>query len=732
MTSTRRMFLAQAVAVAGASILAADIEPGMFAEETITGGWYGRPMRWAQVAFVDDDIGNYSLSFWMDYLKRLHVDAACLSAGGVTAFYPTEIPLHHRSAWLGSMDSFGEISAGCRKLGMNVVARTDAHACHQDAYDAHPEWIAVDAKGAKKRHPSDPTLWITCALGPYNFDFMTSVHEEITRKYKIDGLFTNRWAGSGMCYCESCETQFHAFSGLSLPRTSNPQDPARRQYIVWHQQRLFELWRLWNSKIRAINPGASYIANAGGGALSDLDMKTIGELSPTLFADRQGRSGLMPLWENGKNGKEYGATRGNKAIVGIFSVGVETKYRWKDSVVSGNELRLWVADGIANDLRPWFTKFNAKVIDKRWMPVVKEIYVWHHTNESYLRNERSLARVGLVYSQQTGTFYGGEKAQEKVENPLLGMYQALVEARIPFAMVHAQLLDFESIQKYRTLILPNIAALSTMQCAQIESFAQQGGSVVATYETSLYDEWGVRRQDFGLASLFGASFAGKTEGPMLNSYLELAKDPTTGQFHPVLAGFEDAVRIIDGINRVVVTPTGTSIAPSLKLVPSYPDLPMESVYPRAVANPEPGIYLREVGKGRVVYFPVDIDATFWDSLQLDHAKLLRNAIVWATNEPAPVMVEGQGLIDMTAWQQKNSVTVHLVNLTNAMMMKGPVREIIPITKQRVSIHVPTGKRIAGAKLLVAGTAVPHYMEDRIAVVEVPSVAVHEVLALDLT
>ena len=90
---------------------------------------------------------------------------------------------------------------------------------------------------------------------------------------------------------------------------------------------------------------------------------------------------------------------------------------------------------------------------------------------------------------------------------------------------------------------------------------------------------------------------------MLNSYLELVKDPTTGQFHPVLAGFEDAVRIIDGINRVVVTPTGTSIAPSLKLVPSYPDLPMESVYPRAVANPEPGIYLREVGKGRVGVFP---------------------------------------------------------------------------------------------------------------------------------
>jgi len=47
MTSTRRMFLAQAVVVAGASMLAADNEPGMFAEETVTSGWYGRPMRWA-------------------------------------------------------------------------------------------------------------------------------------------------------------------------------------------------------------------------------------------------------------------------------------------------------------------------------------------------------------------------------------------------------------------------------------------------------------------------------------------------------------------------------------------------------------------------------------------------------------------------------------------------------------------------------------------------------------
>ena len=44
-------------------------------------------------------------------------------------------------------DPFGELLDGCRRQGMTVIARTDPHAAHQDVYDAHPDWIAVDAEG---------------------------------------------------------------------------------------------------------------------------------------------------------------------------------------------------------------------------------------------------------------------------------------------------------------------------------------------------------------------------------------------------------------------------------------------------------------------------------------------------------------------------------------------------------------------------------------------------------
>lgn len=740
MHSSRRTFLKHAAGVSAACFVGSDsghaVEAAAYLseahEDKPAAGWYDRPMRWAQLNFVEDDPGKYDLSFWLDYFQRIHADAALLDAGGCVAFYPTRIPLHYRSKWLGSKDTFGEIRAACRNLGMNVVARTDAHACHQDVYDAHPDWLMVDEHGNKVRHPSDKDFWLTCALGPYNFEFMTAVHKEIMTLYKPDAIFTNRWAGSGMCYCEHCRQNFHQFSGLDLPQTRDPRDPARRQYMAWHQQRLFDLCRLWNSTIQAINPDACYLPNAGGGALSELDMKTFAGISPAAIADRQSRRGLMAPWMAGKAAKEYRSTMAMKPVVGLTSVGIDDRNRWKDSVQNGDEIRLWMVDGIAQNFRPAFTKFNAKPFDKRWFAVVEDVFNWHFANERYLRNERSLARVAMVYSQQTAAYYGWPDAASRVEDPGLGFYQALVEARVPFEMVHDGLLDAEHISQYRTLILPNIAALSDSQCEQISVFVRNGGGIVATLESSLYDENGHMRSDFGLAELFGASFAGKAEGPMLNSYLNLRKDPKTGEYHPLLAGLEDAGRIINGTHRVHVEPHEKATYSPLEVVPSYPDLPMEEVFPRPTDAHDPGVFLRQVGRGRVVYFPLDIDRTFWDVLATDHSKLLRNAVLWATNEAAPLEVEGKGILDIAVWAQKDSITVHLVNLTNPMMMKGPVREVIPISPQRVRIRPPQdGRRVTQARRLVAGGEIPFQEAAGAIVIEVPDIELHEVIALDL-
>ena len=79
--------------------------------------------------------------------------------------------------------------------------------------------------------------------------------------------------------------------------------------------------------------------------------------------------------------------------------------------------------------------------------------------------------------------------------------------------------------------------------AGIEEFVRRGGSIVATHETSLCDESGTRRENFGLAALFGVDFGGKVEPRMQNAYLRLEHDAVPR--HPLLRGLDR-----DGVNGV--------------------------------------------------------------------------------------------------------------------------------------------------------------------------------------
>jgi hypothetical protein len=732
MSPERRHFL-KTSALAGAAVSLRPLPAGGAARAAArlrpAPSWVDRPMRWAQLTLAEDEPPKLDVGFWLDYFRKTRSDGVCLSAGGCVAFYPTEVPLHHRSAWLGDRDAFGELVAGCRKLGMAVLARTDPHATYDDVQAAHPDWIAVDASGKPRRHWASPEMWVTCALGPYNFEFMTAVTREIVARYRPDGIFVNRWEGSGPCYCTHCREGFRAATGLELPREEDAGGPARRAYRAWREERLFDLWRVWEDAIREENPDACLIPNTGGGATSSLDMRAIGERAPMLVADRQARRGLMPPWAIGMNAKEYRAVMGPKPVVGLFSVGVEEPYRWKDSVQGGEEIRLWAADLVANGMRPWFSKFAGVLHDPRWLAPVEEVFRFCHGAERYLRNERPLARVGLVYSQQSAWTCEPARLRERVEEPALGWYQALVESRIPFELVHDELLDEERLAPFRTLVLPNVEALSDRQCAQLAAFVRRGGGLVATRETSLRDGNGDERRDFGLAEVFGVSLAGRRPGPVRNSYLRLEHARSPG--HPLLRGLESAPRIIHGVWQLDVAPRQAFPDPPVTLIPSYPDLPMEKVYVREERHDVPQVFLREAGLGRVAYFPWDIDRTFWEVLSPDHLRLMRNSVAWASNEEPPVTVEGPGVLDVTVWRQKSSLTVHLVNLTNPMTMKGPLREILPVGPQRVRVKLPGGAAARTVRLLAAASSPAFRQEGGWLETAVPQVAVHEVVAVEL-
>lgn len=198
-----------------ASALGAYISPGRAGAS-----WFDEPLRWGQLTLVEDDPPKLDVAWWAGFWKRCGLQAITLSAGGVVCYYPTRVPLHYKSRWLGKRDAFGELVAAAKKLGLRVLARVDTHAVHADVFEAHPEWIARDAQGRPVRHWVMPELYLTSFIGPYHWEYVPQIIREIHSLYDVDGIFANRWNSTppqSNCHCDYCRDSFRQYAGADIP-----------------------------------------------------------------------------------------------------------------------------------------------------------------------------------------------------------------------------------------------------------------------------------------------------------------------------------------------------------------------------------------------------------------------------------------------------------------------------------------------------------------------------------
>ena len=701
----RREFIVMPAAAMAGPLLAAEAEVP----------WQRKIRRLGQLNMTEHDPVVLNVEEWADYWASLKVDAVLVSVTGILAFYQTKVPFHRKGKFLGERDFFGDCCAAARKRGLRVIARMSPDLNWEDAVKAHPEWFQRDAQGNAKHHTEDPRLFPTCMFSTYMTDYMPAIMREINSLYDVDGLFTNAWPPLGampVCYCDECR---------KLPRAGT------LAYWDKFNERTMYLWKLYDSIAKEKKPSNFYFANLGGGIRSTANLVELGEICEWFQCDNQGRGGDdTPIWECALQGRVCHAVQKGKMATNVTAAWSTGRPRWRNVYKSQQEERMWLNETVAAGLVPYHHIIggeNGLGEDRRWLEPAHQYFNWMARHDAHFVNKRSVANLGVVMGQRTHLFYAPPRGA-LMRQYMDGMYYALLEGRFLFDFVHEEKLATEDLKKYSALLLPNTALLSDQQCRQLRAYVDGGGSLLATFETSLYTERNERRADFGLADVLGIRKAGDIVGTNGNAYLARIE-----KRHAILNGFAGTNWIPGAENRVPVAPVE---GPILTVVPGFVAYPPELSYPSPSHTDEPAVVVREKGSSRLVYFPGDIERTMWQSGHTDLARLLQNSIRWVAGTNPPVTIEGEGVIETFAWETEAGFAVHVLNYTNPAMHRGWIRNFYSIGAQKVRMTLPAGRRVTRVELLRAETDIPFRTAPGAIEFTIPGVLDYEVAAIYAT
>ncbi|WP_116090476.1 alpha-amylase family protein [Sphingomonas crusticola] len=681
--------------------------------------WYKTIKRIGQTNFNERDPEFGDVEAWANYWASAKVQAVALSVSGPVAFYPTKVPFFHVSDYLRGRDLFGECLTAAKKRGIRVFGRMSPDIQYTDPklLAAHPLWFRRD-KAGNLQTPA-PNIAFTCQFSGQFTEQQPAILRELTALYDIDGVYMNGWPTMQECYCENCR------------KIGDPRSEAYKTALMDSAAQLTDLYR---SIVTARNPNNFYSCNVAGGMEdSGLDQWKLTRKANWYTSDNQARSAVEePVWQDAQQVKYAHAMMGDRpvaAVTGSYTRSGPTM--WRQVADTTFEPTFRMAQTTAAGGIVWYHHLGLEqgfTVDRRWQAPGRDFLSWHAANEPHFHNKRSLANVAIVLP--TNTMSHRKEAKGKATDYLQGVYAALVDARIPVDFVHENDLTATRLAPYALLILPNFAMMSDAQADALNAFVKSGGSLLATYQTGLYDAAGAPRADFALGGLFGISKAGEPVGTgasVLGSFAPIHLQSIRRR-GPLTEGFDETKWIAGPSWTQPVKPVADA---PLTFLDPYPVYPPEAVYPRARPTDRPAVVTRQVGAARLAYLAGDMDATYWRLDNPDLGRQLINTIHWLLDGKAPVSVTGDGLMEVIAWQTGPGYALHMLNYNGPNAFRGHMRKPVPLGAQAVRMTLPDGASVRSAKLLRAGRTVAFQQTGRTIDLTVPAVDAYEVLALEV-
>jgi len=683
------------------------------------GKWWTTPRRIIQpiLRMTDHAVDARKM---VDEIQAVGANTILLNVGCIYAFYPTERPYHHTVPGLQG-DIFGEAAERARFHGMKVMGRFDLSGLHRDAYEDHPEWFYVSPQGKPMMNRE---VFATCPSDSYYDDFFYPLYDEVWERYRLDGVFFNMFGYRdrdrqgvyhGPCQCAACRQAFEERHGLPLPTCENYDDPDYYKYLDFREEMYNrtgeKIYSYLKQKSRDIgifegrrhrSPARLIELEAGVSAV---------ETHWTLMVPDPGGCGKIhseamkggQIWRYtpGETGRMVRSFEGEYATAtNLFNAG-----GGRYEAHSRGWMGMGIAQAAANDCWPYVPFIGPPwQEDKKTKPLIKELFSFLAAHEKYLGGLVSGAQVAIVQSDNNSRPHLGrpDPVQSAVV-PYRGWYSLLVRAHVEFDVVdELQIARNPGIlDKYRLLILPNLALLDDSICAALDAYVEAGGALIATHETSLYDREGQARGCFGLACL-GAGEVLSQRQNLFNAYFRtedsagLPAVADTGLLYMkggyvysrLKPGAETALRLTNPIEYA---------APEFEVIET--------------TSRFPGLIRYTHGRGKTVYLPWEIDSLVFSMGLEDHIKLLESLVASLVPGGFDFQVDAPAWVEATLhWQPESGRAV--VQLVNESGQDGvEFHNPVEIHDIKFRLRLPKRRRVASVSSMWHGWDLDYITEN---------------------
>lgn len=618
--------------------------------------------------------------------------------------------------------------ARIKRNGLRAILYLNVHILGPSLVHRKKEWAQRSEDGGA------PLLYETyspcCVNSPWRDHFFRALCD--LASFDIDGVFLDgpMFIRNG-CHCRHCRARYRREEGKPMSKNADLWDFCRRSLDNFLRESYCRFKQIKPSGVHYMNLGVMHLTASHRRLPDALDYNDlVGTEGGFMF---YGPPGNAPLFRSGIEAKVLEAIAPHKPRV-IFMAADQKPWSWLPH--SPVETKLCIASTVANGANLWYgLHCSTRLLDTPGGRAGQEMVRFLATHEEYFDRTVSAAHVAVMYSLATERHYRGNvtasdlygKERGAASDVFLGNFhdsfrgacEMLTHSSIPFDVVTDMSPTLEAFQHYECILLPTSACLDRKILSVLRDYVVRGGKLISTFDTSLFDEHGKIKKNFGLADVFGVSFTGTTLALKDFNYFKRSGE------HPIFGGLWDVPLLPAPPFGLAVKPRSTAkvLARFLK--------PLPGRYVELTEPDQPAIVLNRLGKGTSLYFAGTFGEMFSSYSPPEYRRLFQNAIAHLTTG-AFTLVGTIGNVELVVRRQKGEngkkerLLVHLVNYGG--MPGRPFEKVYP--QRHLKLQIRGEGRFTQARALRAKRNCKLRNRNGVPQIELPELQEYEIIVLE--